>query len=108
MKNVSESERTSWGKNGPEERERKGEDEGRELESKGHSCRGLMPRVEKLEPRNVPQRPLMREVRRREGVERKTSHRTHIGLVLHNPGLSRASKRCPDSYDYASALHVKL
>lgn len=39
--------------------------------SKGHSCRGLMPRVEELEPRNVPQRPLKREVKR-EGVQGKT------------------------------------
>lgn len=40
----------------------------REAWSKGHSCRGLMPRVEELElqPRNVPQRPL-----KREGVQRK-------------------------------------
>lgn len=88
--------------------EREGEDGGRGLGSKGHSCRGLMPRVEKLEPRNVPQRPLRREVRRREGVERKTSHRTHIGLVLHNPGPSLVSERRPDAYHYASPLHEKL
>lgn len=44
--------------------------------SKGHSCRGLMPRVEELElePRNVPQRPLKREVKR-EGVQGKTRAR---------------------------------
>lgn len=35
-----------------------GEAGGRESGSKGHSCRGLMPRVEELElePRNVPSR----------------------------------------------------
>lgn len=45
---------------------------GRDSGSKGHSCGGLMPRVEELElePRNVPQRTLKREVKR-EGLLRK-------------------------------------
>ncbi len=53
-----------------------GRESERESGSKGHSCRGLMPRVEELElePRNVPQRPLKREVKR-EGVQGKTRAR---------------------------------
>lgn len=48
---------------------KRGEAGGRESGSKGHSCGGLMPRVEELElePRNVPQHTLKREVKR-EGV----------------------------------------
>lgn len=30
----------------------------------GHSCRGLLPRVEELEPKNVPLHPLKREVQK--------------------------------------------
>lgn len=37
------------------------EEEGRESRSKGHSCRGLRPRVEELEPWNVPQSTLRKE-----------------------------------------------
>jgi len=44
---------------------------GGESGSMGHSCRGLMPRVEELEPRNVPQHPLKREAKR-EGAHGKT------------------------------------
>lgn len=77
---------TSWGKRGPEEWDRGGRESG----SKGHSCRGLMPRVEKLEPRNVPQRPLRREVRR-EGVKRKTSYGAQMSIVLHNPSINPPS-----------------
>lgn len=53
-----------------------GRESERESGRKGHSCRGLMPRVEELElePRNVPQRPLKREVKR-EGVQGKTRAR---------------------------------
>lgn len=59
--------RASWGKKGLGRQEAGGRESG----SKGHSCRGLMPRVEELEPRNVPQRPLKREVKR-EGEQGKT------------------------------------
>ena len=81
-----------------------GEAGGSESGSKGHSCRGLMPRVEKLEPRNVPQRPLKREVKR-EGVKGETGYGAQMCLVLHNLSVSSLERRTGWYFILVSVIH---